>query len=1483
MSQPVLTESPTKTKQRIAGSETQPPSARLFHGGLNPILQLQRTLGNHQVAQLIKAKRLTPDGKIIGLQPKLTVGAADDQYEQEADRVARQVVSMPDSVAMASQQASPVEGETSQTKVLQSKPLPLAAAITPFAQRQIKPPEEIEEEKDKDRDRDESLQAKFFNKSTALPLQRQTTTTEKESEALQAKPLIQRDVLSEDDDKIQTKSHDASLSPFLQRQTQNNEELNEEATPIQAKRLIQSCNNPLQRQSVTEEEEQTKSSIQTKSDASLSGSFEAGEAVESRLSQSKGSGSQLPDTVRTYMEPRFGVDFSHVRVHTGSNATQMNRDVGAQAFTHGSDIYYGAGSSPTNLELTAHELTHVVQQTGGLPLQSKRGDEAKSSVGMQTLARLRGAEMAPGMLQPKKTAPTSSAAAGAGSPAKPAAKPEAQGGPKTPSAGAPPKTAASHSEKTKADSSTGKETGGVTEKGVKPEGKASSPREAIGPAIDAVGDRAANAREHPSADVPVASAQEAAKDPHTEQTRSAASETVANLNDAAGQSKNIKRDEFKQKLKEAIRKSMPEPETEAAAKDVMSTGATKASNAMHGQMVAEREAAAGPLKSTDAKEVPPSNVAAPPTTPLRSEPVGSPPPPVPASPVVPAALPPEQLDYSADREPADKLMAENKIKKEQLQKGNEPAFGATLAARSGAEKNEAAAKGKYRQFEAGAREKAQGTAQATLAGDLSGMHGDRAKHIGKVAGKQTETKSKNAQERQRITDAINGIKNKTKADVDAILEPMESKAESIFQAGLAEAETAYSATFDEAKGGVGTWLTTWGDDWKKLIEQSLRKARAEYLSHVDTAIDKVADYVDLQLAAAKKRVADGLKETRDFVGKLDQSVAQMGQEALQAVSGDFEAMTAEIDERRDKLIDKLVEQYKASSERMSAMEESLREENKSLWERVYDATVGLIEKILAFKDMLLGILGKAAGVIDDIVNDPIRFLRNLVSGIAQGLQKFMANIGTHLKKGLMDWLFGALGGAGLQLPDTFDLKGIISIVLQVLGLTYANFRARAVKIVGEKTVAALEKTVEVFKVLITEGISGLWRFIQEKVSDLKEMVLDAILGFIKDSVIIAGIKWVIGLLNPASAFFKACMAIYDIVMFFINRGAQIIELVNAVTDSVASIAKGSLGTAVGMVEGALAKAIPVTIGFLAGLLGLGDISGTVKKTIDKAQAPVNKAIDWVINMAVKGLKKLGGFLGFGKKDKDGKDKTDETSDVREAAGNALAQKLGHEATTEDTEQAAVSVTAELKPEGLKRIFLGPENEDGDREVFAEASPPKRIRILARKKIIVAIQANVTVTGEPISSGLEGAKFSKFDKERAAAMGGTGEAAVLPEVSQPPGTPARKGSQPSSGLVIKPEAESRQLEVVAWNTRAPEKTHNVSHAERQFIDWFESQNQKWINRVISVDVLVFGREICDVCASDIKNLKARYKHITFNWRRGDPGGESERKEKRELKP
>jgi hypothetical protein len=807
-------------------------------------------------------------------------------------------------------------------------------------------------------------------------------------------------------------------------------------------------------------------------------------------------------------------------------------------------------------------------------------------------------------------------------------------------------------------------------------------RQALGPVVSALHKRAKTARTVMPAGDAVGSAQKAAIQPAVEQKRGAARATVTTLD--AAETKKLPRDAFKDKLKEAIlAATTPKPKTEAAADKMMKTGASTASTAMRGQLGTARDAATGTLKTAAASEASPAKQEVSPQSDLKTEKIGPAPASISAAPAVPPPLPAERLDYSSDRAPTDQLMAENNVSKQQMEKGNDPAFGPAIAARGSAEKHEAAAEAKYRQSETKVQDHAAAVAGHSIGTTLAGMHGARALGVGHAALQQVGTMSKNAAERKRITDTIAGIKDQTRTAVETILAGMETEAATLFEAGLARAEKAYEDTFEDAKGGVGTWLTTWGDDWEQLIEDSLTTARAEYLRLVDVAIDQVANAVDARLDAAKKRVAEGLVQVETFVKGLDASVQKFGDEALQAVAEDFSTMTSEIDQRRDALVDKLADQYKASFERMSAMEEKLREANKSLWQRVYDATVGLIKKILAFKDMLLGILSKAAGVIGDIISDPIGFLGNLVSAVMQGISNFKAHIGEHLKRGLMDWLFGALGGAGLKLPDEFDLKGIVSIVLQVLGLTYDNFRARAVKIVGEPVVAALEKTAEVFKVLLTEGIPGLWRFIKDQVSDLKSMVLDAIFDFVKERVIVAGVTWIIGLLNPASAFFKACKAIYDIVMFFINRGSQIMALVNAIIESMGAIAKGSLGTAAQWIENALAKAIPVAIGFLASLLGLGDISGTVRKTIDKAQAPVNKAMDWVIGQAFKLVKAAGKLIsgGFGKRNGEEQVKSQEPAAAAKEAKVQAALEAAEASYLEEgaiREENAEKVVAKVK-------------------------------------------------------------------------------------------------------------------------------------------------------------------------------------------------------------
>ncbi|MBS1596996.1 MAG: DUF4157 domain-containing protein [Bacteroidetes bacterium] len=105
--------------------------------------------------------------------------------------------------------------------------------------------------------------------------------------------------------------------------------------------------------------------LQKKSDGSAQ---TASPHIESSLQSSKGSGSALPNDTRHEMESSFGTDFSGVRIHNDGIAADMNRDLHAQAFTHGSDIYFNAGNYDTDSNagkhLLAHELTHVVQQNG---------------------------------------------------------------------------------------------------------------------------------------------------------------------------------------------------------------------------------------------------------------------------------------------------------------------------------------------------------------------------------------------------------------------------------------------------------------------------------------------------------------------------------------------------------------------------------------------------------------------------------------------------------------------------------------------------------------------------------------------------------------------------------------------------------------------------------------------------------------------------------------------------------------------------------------------------------------------------------------------------------------------------------------------------------------------------------------------------------------------------------------------------------------
>jgi Domain of unknown function (DUF4157) len=132
------------------------------------------------------------------------------------------------------------------------------------------------------------------------------------------------------------------------------------------------------------DEEET---LQAKSTGNIGGMVAPG--IAQQIQSSRGGGQSMDAGTRTFMEARFGTDFGGVRIHNDNNAALFNQRLQARAFTFGQDIYFNQGQyipgAGDGRRLLAHELTHVVQQSGGTrsiqrddtPADKAVADEAK--------------------------------------------------------------------------------------------------------------------------------------------------------------------------------------------------------------------------------------------------------------------------------------------------------------------------------------------------------------------------------------------------------------------------------------------------------------------------------------------------------------------------------------------------------------------------------------------------------------------------------------------------------------------------------------------------------------------------------------------------------------------------------------------------------------------------------------------------------------------------------------------------------------------------------------------------------------------------------------------------------------------------------------------------------------------------------------------------------------------------------------------------
>lgn len=284
------------------------------------------------------------------------------------------------------------------------------------------------------------------------------------------------------------------------------------------------------------------------------------------------------------------------------------------------------------------------------------------------------------------------------------------------------------------------------------------------------------------------------------------------------------------------------------------------------------------------------------------------------------------------------------------------------------------------------------------------------------------------------------------------------------------------------------------------------------------------------------------------------------------------------------------------------------------------------------KPGLMGYIRRTGAALKSILKNPIPFLHNLIRAAKLGFTNFAAHIVTHLKTGIIDWLTGSL--KGVYIPKAATLLELGKFALSILGITWAQIRAKIVAALGpngERIMQGLEAAFDVVKALVTGGVAAVWNLIKGKLADLKDQVISGIISFVTETIVKKAVPKIIAMFIPGAGFIPAIISIYDTIMVFVHKIAKIIQVVTAFINSIVMIASGKVAPAAKRVERTLAGLLSLAISFLAGFLGLSKITDKIMEVVQKVRAKVDAAIGVAVNWVVGKAKSMFARL-FGRKD-----------------------------------------------------------------------------------------------------------------------------------------------------------------------------------------------------------------------------------------------------------
>jgi len=666
--------------------------------------------------------------------------------------------------------------------------------------------------------------------------------------------------------------------------------------------------------------------------------------------------------------------------------------------------------------------------------------------------------------------------------------------------------------------------------------------------------------------------------------------------------------------------------------------ANEVKNAVTGQVKQSQKKSQGPLDQAARKD--PGAGQSPRTaTTLKVELPGKQPGSVRADRSMPPPRTESEVDFQTDTTRTENILKEACITREYMDKHNDPELKAGAEAQDQLKQVTSESPQKYRDEEAATLAGARAMASSQGKEGNAQMFGERSDKFDEVGSNQQYTKTGNEGKRDAAASEIDGIFKLTQTNVQERLKKLDIDVETTFdvEAGKAsqkfqsfvdqKAKSLKKSSFESLVEIVGDFL--FGPPPRDAV-LAYESGRRTFVQELTAVIKKIAGLVEIGLKDARKIVAKGKLDVKTKLDSLDGSLDTFKQQKSDEMNDRFRSLEGEITNKQADIIQGLANRYVYTLKEAKKAEKSIRDKYKNIVDRAKDVYNKIKDAVLGWIEKLKAVVGGAA---KRIIRQPGKFLRNLGAGIVQGFTMFMNNIGKNIQGAVVEWLTGNMGGT-VSLPKTFDTRGIIGFLMELVGLGIANIKNIARKVFGaaavsliEKGVAGAEKIKQIFDILAAEGPAGLFKFLASEFEKMKGKVMAEAGKAIAEGLVVAGIKKALGLISGlvsggVGSVITIVVTIIDVVMWIRDNAARIAELVSTIAGMAMAILNGQVAAIAGAINNVLKRLLPMVLGFVGALVGIGGVVRKIQKIFKAIKKPATRAITKLFKSFKKLIKKL---------------------------------------------------------------------------------------------------------------------------------------------------------------------------------------------------------------------------------------------------------------------